>query len=86
MKFSDCKDYLISLGYEIENNSDLAYAMNMEASKGNNIMKYVKIEKIWECWARDVNVAIMPDVHAGKDCTVGTTMTIKDKVVPNLIN
>ena len=23
----------------------------------------------------------MPDVHAGKGCTVGTTMTIKDKVV-----
>lgn len=38
-----------------------------------------------QCWARDVNVAIMPDVHAGKDCTVGTTMTIKDKVVPNLV-
>lgn len=38
-----------------------------------------------QCWARDVKVAIMPDVHAGKDCTVGTTMTIKDKVVPNLV-
>jgi hypothetical protein len=39
-----------------------------------------------QCWARDVQVRIMPDVHAGKDCTVGTTMTIKDKVVPNFIN
>ena len=38
-----------------------------------------------QCWARDVQVRIMPDVHAGKDCTVGTTMTIKDKVVPNLV-
>lgn len=28
---------------------------------------------------------IMPDVHAGKGCTIGTTMTIKDKVVPNLV-
>lgn len=37
MKFSECKDYLISLGYKIENNSDLAYAMNMEASKANEI-------------------------------------------------
>lgn len=25
----------------------------------------------------------MPDVHAGAGCTIGTTMTIKDKVVPN---
>jgi RNA-splicing ligase RtcB len=30
-------------------------------------------------------VRIMPDVHAGKGCTIGTTMTIKDKVVPNLV-
>ena len=27
-------------------------------------------------------VRIMPDVHAGKGCTIGTTMTITDKVVP----
>lgn len=30
-------------------------------------------------------IAIMPDVHAGKGCTIGTTMEIKDKVVPNLV-
>ena len=30
-------------------------------------------------------VRIMPDVHAGKGCTIGTTMTITDKVVPNLV-
>lgn len=30
-------------------------------------------------------IAIMPDVHAGKGCTIGTTMTITDKVVPNLV-
>ena len=27
----------------------------------------------------------MPDVHAGKGCTIGTTMTITDKVVPNMV-
>lgn len=30
-------------------------------------------------------VRIMPDVHAGKGCTIGTTMTITDKVIPNLV-
>lgn len=30
-------------------------------------------------------IRIMPDTHAGKGCTIGTTMTIKDKVVPNLV-
>jgi len=30
-------------------------------------------------------VRIMSDVHAGAGCTIGTTMTITDKVVPNLV-
>lgn len=30
-------------------------------------------------------IRIMPDVHAGKGCTVGTTMTINDKAVPNIV-
>lgn len=30
-------------------------------------------------------IRIMPDVHAGAGCTIGTTMTIADKVVPNLV-
>ncbi len=30
-------------------------------------------------------IRLMPDVHAGVGCTVGTTMTITDKVVPNLV-
>lgn len=30
-------------------------------------------------------IRIMPDVHYGKGCTIGTTMTIKDKVVPNIV-
>jgi len=30
-------------------------------------------------------IRIMPDTHAGAGCTIGTTMTITDKVVPNLV-
>ena len=30
-------------------------------------------------------IRIMPDVHAGTSCTIGTTMTIRDKVVPNIV-
>ena len=30
-------------------------------------------------------IHIMPDCHAGKGCTIGTTMTIKDRVCPNLV-
>ena len=30
-------------------------------------------------------IRIMPDTHAGVGCTIGTTMTITDKIVPNLV-
>ena len=30
-------------------------------------------------------VRIMPDVHAGKGCTIGTTMTVRGKAVPNVV-
>ena len=34
---------------------------------------------------RGSKVRIMPDVHAGKGCTIGTTMTITDKICPNIV-
>ena len=30
-------------------------------------------------------IRVMPDVHAGKGCTIGTTMTITNKVVPDMV-
>ena len=30
-------------------------------------------------------IRIMPDVHAGKGCTIGTTMTVTDKIVPAMV-
>ena len=30
-------------------------------------------------------IRLMPDVHAGAGCTIGTTMTITNKIVPNLV-
>ena len=30
-------------------------------------------------------VRIMPDVHAGKGCTIGTTMTVEGKACPNVV-
>jgi len=34
---------------------------------------------------KGVKIRVMPDVHAGAGCTIGTTMTIRDKVVPNMV-
>lgn len=36
-------------------------------------------------FAKDAKIRMMPDVHAGAGCTIGTTMTITDKIVPNLV-
>lgn len=36
-------------------------------------------------FVKDSVIRIMPDVHSGAGCTIGTTMTIKDKIVPNLV-
>ena len=37
-----------------------------------------------ECIAGS-KIRIMPDTHAGAGCVIGTTMTLKDKVIPNLV-
>lgn len=34
---------------------------------------------------KDSKIRIMPDCHSGAGCTIGTTMTIQDKIVPNLV-
>lgn len=34
---------------------------------------------------RDSIIRIMPDAHAGNGCTIGTTITISDRVTPNLV-
>ena len=34
---------------------------------------------------KDTQIRIMPDCHSGAGCVIGTTMTIKDKVIPNLV-
>jgi RNA-splicing ligase RtcB len=36
-------------------------------------------------FAEGSTIRVMPDVHAGMGCTIGLTMTITDKVVPNLV-
>ena len=34
---------------------------------------------------KETKIRIMPDCHAGAGCVIGTTMTIKDKLIPNLV-
>lgn len=43
------------------------------------------IELLNQEFAAGSRIRMMPDIHAGAGCTIGTTMTIKDKIVPNLV-
>ena len=43
------------------------------------------IELLNQEYIANSNIRIMPDCHAGAGCVIGTTMTIKDKVCPNLV-
>lgn len=43
------------------------------------------IEMLNQPFIKGSQVRIMADTHAGAGCTIGTTITLKDKVVPNLV-
>ena len=51
---------------------------------GENTISQV-IELLNQEFIKGAKVRIMPDCHAGVGCVIGTTITIKDKVVPNLV-
>ena len=36
-------------------------------------------------YLKNSRIRIMPDVHAGKGCTIGTTMTIQDRITPAFV-
>ena len=45
-----------------------------------------QIKEMSECDAyKDCMVRIMPDCHAGAGCTIGTVISIKDRIVPNTV-
>lgn len=58
----------------------LVFAETFEYEAYDQIKKLINFEAY-----ENAKVRIMPDAHAGKGCTVGTTMTITDKVTPNLV-
>lgn len=61
-------------------NTAICYCKTLEDNAREQINELCNQEAFENC-----DIRIMPDVHAGKGCTIGTTMTIKDKIVPNLV-
>lgn len=61
-------------------NTAVVYTDNLEGSAAKQIETLCDQE-----FVQDSIIRIMPDVHSGAGCTIGTTMTVKDKIVPNLV-
>lgn len=61
-------------------NTAICYANVIEEEAIEQIRRMCDYE-----FTAGTRIRIMPDVHAGKGCTIGTTMTVTDKAVPNIV-
>lgn len=61
-------------------NMALCYAKVVEDEAIEQVRRMCDYE-----FTKGCKIRIMPDVHSGKGCTIGTTMTVGDKVVPNIV-
>lgn len=61
-------------------NSAKVFTQNLDEGSKKQILRLCEQEYI-----KNSKIRMMPDVHAGAGCTIGTTMTITDKVCPNLV-
>ena len=61
-------------------NSAICYAKVIDDSAIEQIRRMCDYEL-----TKGSRIRIMPDVHAGKGCTIGTTMTVTDKAGPNIV-
>lgn len=61
-------------------NTAICYATNVEDEAVEQIRRMCDYE-----FTAGSKIRIMPDVHFGKGCTIGTTMTVTDKAVPNIV-
>lgn len=61
-------------------NTAICYAKVVEDEAIEQIRRMCDYE-----FTENSRIRIMPDVHAGKGCTIGTTMTVIDKAVPNIV-
>ena len=61
-------------------NTAKIYTDDVEQKAIDQIQEMCDMEYLEEC-----KIRIMPDVHAGKGCTIGTTIKIKDKICPNYV-
>ena len=63
-----------------KHNTAICYTDQLESASFDQIKTVCDRPEFADC-----KIRIMPDVHAGMGCTIGTTMTITDKIVPGMV-
>jgi len=63
-----------------KHNNAICFTGHLEETAEKQIQTVCDQEAFADC-----KIRIMPDVHAGMGCTIGTTMTITDKIVPGMV-
>jgi len=63
-----------------KHNTAICYTSELESVSHKQILTVCDREEFSAS-----KIRIMPDVHAGMGCTIGTTMTVIDKVVPGMV-
>lgn len=61
-------------------NTAKVFIDNLESSTVGQLTSMCNLEQF-----KDSKIRIMPDCHSGIGCVIGTTMTITDKITPNLV-
>ena len=61
-------------------NTAKVFASTVEESCKDQILELCNQE-----WCKNSKIRNMADCHSGKGCVIGTTMTIVDKLVPNMV-
>lgn len=58
-------------------NKATIYALNVDSESYAQVLKMCNVKELEGC-----SIRMMPDMHASEGCTVGTSMTVKDKINP----
>ncbi len=61
-------------------NSCIVYTDNIDNETVSQLIALLNQQSV-----EGAQIRIMPDTHAGKGCVIGTTMTLTNKVIPNLV-
>jgi RNA-splicing ligase RtcB len=60
-------------------NTAICYCNLIEEAAVRQIQMVCDLKEFSDC-----KIRIMPDVHTGMGCTIGTTLTVSDKIVPGI--